>query len=271
MNVLDPKVITLAQFLQNKTAQEIQELLTSVERQLTIETEKVNQRRISLDEYQALLKEKLAVENLKWFLEITKCKHLFLLLYPDVRSTMDPEQTKWLDLVDDDDLLSGSDGESSDGDSNIGFYMDDLLRILDHINKPNRNPARFKFFNFLDLCWEAVGYDLWGAGTSDKVFDSKKNQDLKPCFVRQEFLIHIRNYLIKQTNNIEIGEEKVGILAKEIKGTMILLLVIKYDNLILYRIHIVIYLDCLHRATKIRVAMKKLKAERGKARIRSNE
>jgi hypothetical protein len=54
MNVLDPKVITLAQFLQNKTAQEIQELLTSVERQLTIETEKVNQRRISLDEYQAL-------------------------------------------------------------------------------------------------------------------------------------------------------------------------------------------------------------------------
>ena len=268
MNVLDPKVITLVQFLQNKTAQEIQELLTSVERQLTIETEKVNQRRISLDEYQALLKEKLTVENLKWFLEITKCKHLFLLLYPDVRLTMLPEQTEWLDLVND-DLLEGSDGTSSDGDSNIGFYMDDLLRILDHINKPNRNPARLKFFNFLDLCWEAVGYDLWGAGTSDKVFDSKKNQDLKPCFVRQEFLIHIRNYLIKQTNNIEIGEEKVGILAKEIKGTMILLLVIKYDNLILYRIHIVIYLDCLHRATKIRVAMKKLKAERGKARIRS--
>ena len=148
MNVLDPKVITLAHFLQNKTAQEIQELLTSVERQLTIETEKVNQRRISLDEYQALLKEKLTVENLKWFLEITKCKHLFLLLYPDVRSTMDSEQTKWLDLVDDDDLLSGSDGESSDVDSNIGFYIDDLLRILDRINKPNRNPARFKFFNF---------------------------------------------------------------------------------------------------------------------------
>ena len=234
MNVLDPKVITLVQFLQNKTAHEIQELLTSVERQLTIETEKVNQRRISLDEYQALLKEKLTVENLKWFLEITKCKHLFLLLYPDVRSTMDPEQTKWLDLVDDNDLLSGSDGESSDGDSNIGFYMEDLIRILDHINKPNRNPARFKFFNFLDLCWEAVGYDLWGAGTSDKVLDSKTNQDLKPWTVRQEFLVHIRNYLIKQTNNIEIGEEKVGILAKAIKGTMILLLVITYNNLILY-------------------------------------
>ena len=233
MNVLDAKVITLAKFLENKNAEEIQEFLTSVDRQLNIETEKVNQRRISLDEYNALLKVKLTVENLKWFLEITKCKHLFLLLYPDVRSTMDPEQTKWLDLVDDDDLLSGSDGESSDGDSNIGFYMDDLLRILDHINKQNRNRARLKFFNFLDLCWEAVGYDLWGAGTSDKVFDSKTNKDLKPCTVRQEFIIYIKNYLIKQTTNIVIGEERVGILAEAIKGTINLLLIIKYDNFIL--------------------------------------
>ena len=83
MNVLDAKVITLAKFLENKNAEEIQEFLTSVDRQLNIETEKVNQRRISLDEYNALLKVKLTVENLKWFLEITKCKHLFLLLYPD--------------------------------------------------------------------------------------------------------------------------------------------------------------------------------------------
>ena len=198
MSILDANVKILANFLENKNAHEIQEFLTSVDRQLNIETEKVNQRRISLDEYNALLKVKLTVENLKWFLEITKCKHLFLLLFPDVKLTMLPEQTEWLDLVND-DLLEGSDGTSSDGDSNIGFYMDDLLRILDHINKKNRNRARLKFFNFLDLCWEAVGYDLWGAGTHDKVFDSKKNQYLKPCTVRQEFLIYIKNDLIKHS------------------------------------------------------------------------
>ena len=233
MNVLDAKVIALAKYLENKNAQEIGEFLTQVDRQLHIETEKVNLRRISLDEYKALLKEKLSVENLMWFLEITKCKHLFLLLYPDVILTMLPEKTKWLDLPDNDEL-EGSVGTSSDGDSNIGFYMDDLLRILNHINKPNRNPARLKFFNFLDLCWEAVGYDLWGAGTHDKVFDSETNHDLKPWTVRQEFLIYIKNYLIKQTTNIVIGQVYVQILADAIKGTIILLLVIKNDNLILY-------------------------------------
>ena len=230
---MDANVKILANFLENKNAQEIGEFLTSIDRQLNIETEKVNQRIISLDEYKALLKEKLTAENLKWFLEITKCKHLFLLLFPDVKLTMLPEQTKWLDLPDNDEL-EGSDGTSSDGDSNIGFYMDDLLRILNHINKPNRNSARLKFFNFLDLCWEAVGYDLWGAGTYDKVFDSKKNQYLKPCTVRQEFLIYIKNYLIKQTTNIVLGEVYVQILADAIKGSMILSLIIKNDNLILY-------------------------------------
>lgn len=229
MSVLDAKVIAVAKFLENKNAQEIGEFLTSVDRQLNIETEKVNQRRISLDEYKALLEEKLTVENLKWFLEITKCKHLFLLLYPDAKLTMLPEQTKWLDVPDE---LEGSDCTSSDGESDFGYYMDDLLRILNHINNPNRNRARLKFFNFLDLCWEAVGYDLWGAGTYDKVFDSEKNHDLKPWTVRQEFLIYIKNYLIKQTTNIVIGEVYVKILADAIKGTMILLLVIKNDNLI---------------------------------------
>ena len=54
MSVLDEKVIILAKYLQNKNAQEIQEFLTSVDRQLNIETEKVNQRRITLVEYKAL-------------------------------------------------------------------------------------------------------------------------------------------------------------------------------------------------------------------------
>ena len=81
MSVLDANVKILANFLENKNAQEIGEFLTSIDRQLNIETEKVNQRIISLDEYKALLKEKLTAENLKWFLEITKCKHLFLLLF----------------------------------------------------------------------------------------------------------------------------------------------------------------------------------------------
>ena len=57
MSVLDEKVIILAKYLQNKNAQEIQEFLTSVDRQLNIETEKVNQRRITLVEYKALLAE----------------------------------------------------------------------------------------------------------------------------------------------------------------------------------------------------------------------
>ena len=233
MSVLDVNIKILANYLENKNAHEIQEFLTSVDRHLHIKTEKVNQRRISLDEYKVLLKEKLTVENLMWFLEITKCKHLFLLLYPDVILTMLPEKTKWLDLPDNDEL-EGSDCTSSDGDSDFGYYMDDLLRILNHINTPNRNRVRLKFFNFLDLCWEAVGYDLWGAGIHDKVFDSKKNQYLKPCTVRQELLIYIKNYLIKQTTNIVLGEVYVQILADAIKGSMILSLIIKNDNLILY-------------------------------------
>ena len=41
MSVLDEKVITLAKYLENKNAQEIQEFLTSIDRQLNKETEKV--------------------------------------------------------------------------------------------------------------------------------------------------------------------------------------------------------------------------------------
>ena len=53
MSVLDAKVITLAKYLENKNEQEIQEFLSSVDRQLNIETEKVNQRRVVLVEYKA--------------------------------------------------------------------------------------------------------------------------------------------------------------------------------------------------------------------------
>ena len=67
----------------------------------------------------------------------------------DAKLTTVPEKIKWLEVPDpSDDELSGSDGNTSDGDSNIGYYLEDLLRILNHINHANRNYSRLKFFNF---------------------------------------------------------------------------------------------------------------------------
>lgn len=233
---VNENVSKLVKFLSGKNANELQTIIANVDRQLSLEAEQISQRRISLDEYKALLADKLNVDNLRWFLEITRCKHLYMLLYPDAKLTMVPEKIKWLEVPDpSDDELSGSDGNTSDGDSNIGFYLEDLLRILNHINHANRNYSRLKFFNFLDLCWEAVGYDLWGAGTFDKVFDIKENKELKPWTVRAHFLVYIKNYLIKQTT--EIGKEIGTNLGDAFKGTIILFLGFlkrNIDNLILY-------------------------------------
>jgi hypothetical protein len=232
---VNENVSKLVKFLSGKNAHELQAIIADADRQNSLEAEQISQRRISLDEYKALLADKLKVDNLRWFLEITRCKHLYLLLYPDAKLTMAPENIKWLEVPEYDDELSGSDGTTSDGDSNIGYYLEDLLRILNHINRSNRNYSRLKFFNFLDLCWEAVGYDLWGLGTFDKVFDIKENKELKPWTVRAHFLVYIKNYLIKQTT--EIGEEIGTNLGDAFKGTIILFFGIlkrSIDNLILY-------------------------------------
>ena len=218
---LDEHTQLLVNYLYGKTKEEIAEILSSHAR----EAEKLTQqRRISKVEYIELLKEKLSEDNLRLFLEVTRCKHLYMLLYPHAKSTMDPEKAKWL-ILSEEDELEGSSGTSSDEDSNVGWYMDDLLRILKHINHSDRNITRLKFFSFLDLCWEAVGFDLWGKGTHDIVFEFQpklgRNQDLKPSTLRGLFLVHIRNYLIKQKTSAEIGKEKIQILGDLFKGTTI--------------------------------------------------
>lgn len=214
MNNLPESARRLAQFLVGKNEDEIENLLKDASR---LEENTYN-RRISEKEYLEILKERLNAENLKWFLEITRCKHLYMLLYPDSKGA------KWMEFIDKDDELEGSEGTSSDGDSDFGFYMDDLLRILTTLNRTNKNPARLKFFNFLDLCWEAVGFDLWGKGTHDKVFDSdcvetySETNQLKPSDVRKTWLGYIKDFLIKWKTNAEIGEEHVQKLGDSFKS-----------------------------------------------------
>ena len=165
---------------------------------------------------------KLSEDNLKLFLETTRCKKLFLLLYPQAKSTMDPANPNWLFLSEDDDALES--GTSSDGDSNVGWYMDDFFQILHHILSVKRSATRLNFFNFLDLCWEAVGFDLWGKCTNDRVFrvdkETLKKKDLSHKDIRGLFLVHIRDYLIKHKTVAEIGEDALNFLGDSFSGTM---------------------------------------------------
>ena len=170
-------------------------------------------RRISIKEYTTLLETKLCEENLRHFLQITRCSHLFKLLYPDALASMSEEEAKLLEFEEDEILVGSSDGESSGGESGWGFFRDDLLRILDTINLPNKNPVRLKFFCFVDLCWEAVAFDVWGKGNIDQVFDaltteefSTQNQ-MKPWDVRKTFLMYIQLYLSKQKENEALDEQ----------------------------------------------------------------
>ena len=165
------------------------------------------QRKLTLKEYEKRLETKLSEENLRQFLEVTRCRHLFKLLYPNAIVSMSEEEKKWLEFSEDEILVESTDGESTGGESGWGSFRDELLRILNTINFPDRNIVRFKFFTFLDLCWEAMAFDNFGKGNYDQVFDaateeefSKKNK-IKPWEVRKIFLIYIQFYLSKQTEN----------------------------------------------------------------------
>ena len=170
-------------------------------------------RRISIKEYSTLLETNLCEENLMSFLQITRCSHLFKLLYPNALESMSEADAKLLEFEEGETLVGSSDGESSGGESGWGFFRDDLLRILDTINLQNKNPVRLKFLTFLDLCWEAVAFDVWGKGDIDQVFEaetaeefSTKNQ-LQPWDVRKTFLCYIQLYLSNQKKNEALNDQ----------------------------------------------------------------
>jgi hypothetical protein len=221
--VMDESIKSLISYISTKTTKELEEICIQHKRETA---EKINQRRISEEEYIELLKVKLSEDNLKLFLETTRCKKLFLLLYPQAKSTMDPANPNWLFLSEDDEALES--GTSSDGDSNVGWYMDDFFQILHHILSAKRSATRLNFFNFLDLCWEAVGFDLWGRCTNDRVFrvdkETLKKKDLSHRDIRGLFLKHIRDYLIKHKTVAEIGEDGLKYLGDSFSGTMKLLI-----------------------------------------------
>lgn len=170
-------------------------------------------RRISIKEYSTLLETNLCEENLMSFLQITRCSHLFKLLYPNALESMSEADAKLLEFEEGETLVGSSDGESSGGESGWGFFRDDLLRILDTINVQNKNPVRLKFLTFLDLCWEAVAFDVWGKGNIDQVFDARTDAEfstenqLKPWDVRKTFLYYIQLYLCKQKENEALNDQ----------------------------------------------------------------
>lgn len=173
-------------------------------------------KRFSIKEYGNHVNSVLTEDYLKVFLEKTGCSHLFLVRYPEAKGD---ETIDWLKQSNE-QMTNTSLGESSEGESAAGFYIDDLLNVLDKINIPGTretpNQVRLNFNNFLDLCWEAVGLDRFGLGKKDKVFNAQR--DLKPNELRKLFLGFIRGYLTKNMSNEEIGEDRVEKLGKAFDG-----------------------------------------------------
>jgi hypothetical protein len=125
---------------------------------------------------------------------------------------MSEEEKKWLEFSEDEILVETYDGQSTIGESDWGIFRDDLLRILETINMPDRNTVRFEFFTFLDLCWEAMAFDNFGKGNYDQVFDAKTEEEfstknkIKPWDLRKIFLIYIQFYLSKQAENAALNQ-----------------------------------------------------------------
>ena len=170
------------------------------------------QRKLTLKAYEKRLETKLSEENLRLFLEVTRCRHLFKLLYPNEIVSMSEEEKKWLEFSEDEILVETYDGQSTIGESDWGIFRDDLLRILETINMPDRNTVRFEFFTFLDLCWEAMAFDNFGKGNYDQVFDAENEAEfstknkIKPWDLRKIFLIYIQFYLSKQAENAALNQ-----------------------------------------------------------------
>ena len=184
----------LLEFLKGKNEKEMEELYRSVKK---IEDEKHQQkicRTWSLTEYDNHLATVLTEVNLKIFLEYSKCRHVYMALYPD------DKLAKWLEKSEEDsDEKSEEDSEMSySGVSNDSQnFFCDLIRILEKIITSDKNPIRLNFFTFLDVCWQAINFDIWGKGNVDRVVDESKKK-IQPSHVRMRFINYIKAFLTKE-------------------------------------------------------------------------
>jgi hypothetical protein len=189
----------LLEFLKGKNEKEMEELYRSVKK---IEDEKHQQkicRTWSLTEYDNHLATVLTEVNLKIFLEYSKCRHVYMALYPD------DKLAKWLEKSEEDKSEDNSD-EKSEEDSEMSYsgvsndsqiFFCDLIRILEKIITSDKNPIRLNFFTFLDVCWQAINFDIWGKGNVDRVVDESKKK-IKPSQVRMRYINYIKAFLTKE-------------------------------------------------------------------------
>jgi hypothetical protein len=189
----------LLEFLKGKNEKEMEELYRSVKK---IEDEKHQQkicRTWSLTEYDNHLATVLTEVNLKIFLEYSKCRHVYMALYPD------DKLAKWLEKSEEDKSEDKSD-EKSEEDSEMSYsgvsndsqiFFCDLIRILEKIITSDKNPIRLNFFTFLDVCWQAINFDIWGKGNIDRVVDESKKK-IKPSQVRMRYINYIKAFLTKE-------------------------------------------------------------------------
>ena len=214
MSNLNETVSGLLQFIQGKTQEQIELLLINLRKAAAIEEEQNLCRIFSFDEYHQHLEKILTDENLKMFLEKCQCKNLFMLLYPD------HTHVKWFDTVDDD--VEDDEGKDDDGASTEEqWYIIDLVQILKTINTPDKtraNRVRLNFNTFLDVCWQAVGFDLWGKGNVDKVvFDHESKKKIKPNNVRKIFTSYIQRFFTKRIAD-DANEDVKNYIISAFKG-----------------------------------------------------
>jgi hypothetical protein len=132
-------------------------------------------------------------------------------LYPD------DNNAKWLKIKKPDDSVEKSEEDSdekseedsdekSEEDSEMSYsgvsnetqiFFCDLIHILKKIITSNKNPIRQNLLTFLDVCWQAINFDIWGKGNIDRVVDESKKK-INPSHVRRRFINYIKAFLTKE-------------------------------------------------------------------------
>jgi len=222
-------VLGLLEYLKGKSEQEVEQCQRALEKIEAEKHELGSSRTWSLEEYNKHLETTLTKDNIQIFLEYTRCRHIFMFMFPENnnanwlnndnmkpdgaeiseedRSEFFEEDRSEISEEDSSEIFEEDSSEISEGGFDCGIssattetqcFFGDLIRILKKVVKRDRNPIRLNFFNFLDLCWEALGFDLWGKGNVDRLVDnSESNKRIKPNAVRKVFIEYIKNFVTK--------------------------------------------------------------------------
>lgn len=198
---LTSAVVELLDFIKGKTNEQIEQCLDNFRKEADKQEEIKRGRTFSLLEYNQHLSSVLTEENLKKFLECCRCRNLIKLLYPN---NDDTKPRVFGTNVEEDNVDESLDDLDDDGASTEEeWFILELIRILKRINIRDRNSVRLNFNTFLDVCWQAVSFDLWGKGNIDKVVmdhDSERPTIIKPGQVRKLFIDYIRGFFISKGN-----------------------------------------------------------------------